>query len=302
MTLKRTISFLFFLSFSLFSFSEDKPVVLKRELNKKSILIGESLIYTLSIKAPSHIQIEFPQLKDLGDFEVRDFSLKEKVFKDKIYRGIYTLTAYSWGEKTIGSLRIGYNDGDRQNYIEVPELRVRVKSFLKGPENDIYDIRPPKEVGIPLWIDLSFILGILSLAILGFIFLSRKNKKSKRDSSPKIYAHSIALNALEELAKKNYLAQGEFKLYYLELSSIVRHYLEARFKLAAAEMTTEEFLNKVKDESILSSEQKLLLQNFLESADLVKFAKYRPSPEGAGEALNLARRLILETKGEDLTN
>ena len=49
--------------------------------------------------------------------------------------------------------------------------------------------------------------------------------------------------ALNRLRAQGLIEQGQFEDYYVQLSSIVRHYLEDRFHLRAPEMTTEEFLH-----------------------------------------------------------
>ena len=85
----------------------------------------------------------------------------------------------------------------------------------------------------------------------------------------------------------------------VELSDIVRRYLENRFNLRAPEMTTEEFLNGVKDNKALSYEHKSLLREFLLHCDLVKFAKYEPPEKEADLSFKSAKELIDQTKGEE---
>ena len=42
------------------------------------------------------------------------------------------------------------------------------------------------------------------------------------------------------------ISQGKIKEYHIEISDIIRRYLEGRFSLNAPEMTTEEFLNSLR--------------------------------------------------------
>jgi len=79
----------------------------------------------------------------------------------------------------------------------------------------------------------------------------------------------------------------------------VRQYLENRFNIRATEMTTEEFLIRVREDRALSFEHKGLLREFLQSCDLVKFAKYEPGQQEALSSMVAAKKLIDQTKEEE---
>lgn len=157
------------------------------------------------------------------------------------------------------------------------------------------DIKGPLSLSNRLNIILLLdILVVLVILVLLFIFLSRRKKAPV--IIPKKPAHEIAYEQLDRLKAKDLIRQGRIKEYYSEISDIVRHYLENRFLLKAPEMTTEEFLFYVRDYGQLISEHKNLLKEFLQSCDLVKFAKYIP-PAGEIDAIFLsAKKLIDETK------
>ena len=76
-------------------------------------------------------------------------------------------------------------------------------------------------------------------------------------------AHEIALAQLERLKMQYQIRSGKIKEYYVQISGIIRHYLENRFKLRAPEMTTEEFLIHVRDYSQFADGHKALLKEFL---------------------------------------
>lgn len=162
---------------------------------------------------------------------------------------------------------------------------------------DIRDIKGPKDFGAsPLvYIFTALVIFLIIAGVRIFIRLKRE-KKYKAPPTP---AHIIAYEALSALEKKDYIRKGQTKAYYIELSDIVRRYLENRFNIRAPEMTTEEFLIKVKEDSNLSLEHKSLLRDFLTNCDLVKFAKYQPAETEAGLSLASARKLTDQTKQED---
>ncbi len=63
----------------------------------------------------------------------------------------------------------------------------------------------------------------------------------------------------------------------------------------APERTTEEFLRETRRSNALSEGHKLLLAEFLRSADMVKFARHVPGPDDAGAALQSARGFVEDT-------
>ena len=84
--------------------------------------------------------------------------------------------------------------------------------------------------------------------------------------------------------------------FYVELSAIVRRYLEDRFELRAPELTTEEFLEAVAASPDITSDHQQLLRSFLRQADLVKFAHTVPGEGAVEESLRSARRFLEETR------
>lgn len=162
--------------------------------------------------------------------------------------------------------------------------------------NDIRDIKLPIEIPLFIWILLLLaIAGIL--AAVAYFLLRRKKIVPPSVITPARSPWEIANERLQELARRHYPESGEFKLFYSGLSDIVRHYLEDQFQIKAPEMTTEEFLNSLKNSSALKPEHKQVLKDFLNGCDMVKFAKYQPDASDAQANFNLAKKLIEETKG-----
>jgi hypothetical protein len=100
----------------------------------------------------------------------------------------------------------------------------------------------------------------------------------------------------EELRAMDLPGKGRIKEYYFRLSDIVRRYLENRFSYRAPEMTTEEFLSAIKDSKEFSNELRGLLKEFLSHCDMVKFAKYGPTPIEILDSFKAAENLIDRTK------
>ena len=139
-------------------------------------------------------------------------------------------------------------------------------------------------------------IGLLILIISGFLAWHFLKKNRKEQYGPKRPAHEIAYEQLEALKVKDYIGKGLIKEYYTEVSDIIRHYLENRFRLKAPEMTTEEFFASARDASELAGEHKNLLKEFLLCCDLVKFAKYAPSVDEVNSILYSAKHFIDQTR------
>ena len=85
------------------------------------------------------------------------------------------------------------------------------------------------------------------------------------------------------------------------MSDALRVYLEERFRFHAPERTTEEFLIELQNTNILTVQQKQSLTDFLQSCDLVKFARYEPAESALRDLHHCALRLVDETQYERVT-
>ena len=81
--------------------------------------------------------------------------------------------------------------------------------------------------------------------------------------------------------------------FSIEVSEIVRSYIEARFHVRVAHQTTEEFLHELLEPSdaLLAGHQELLAE-FLHHCDLAKFARWILSREEM-EAMHASARMFV---------
>ncbi len=283
---------------------EKLPVLAAAEADSDSVTIGDKVKYTLEVKTAKSTEVEFPSFaENLAGFAIKDFGTAERTFLGKkTITNWYLLDTYTSGKYTIPKAVIKYKEKDSGEWqeIETNEVKIEVKSVLKETPgaSDILDIKGP--VGFPRRVKPYIISSVMFLVIVLIaisLVLIKKKKKPESIIPPKP-AHQMAYEALENLKKKDLIKQGKIKEYYIELSLIVRHYLENRFYLRAPEMTTEEFMSMVKDSSALSYEHKSLLREFLSHCDLVKFAKYKPEYAKIDSSFDSAKKLIDQTKRE----
>ena len=108
-----------------------------------------------------------------------------------------------------------------------------------------------------------------------------------------------AMYELEQLLKKGLPGRGFYKDFYVELTMVVRRYIERRHAVRAPNLTTDEFLRAAREKPAFSREAIAELKNFLESADMVKFAGVEATPEMADAATGKARN-YLETDNREV--
>ena len=163
---------------------------------------------------------------------------------------------------------------------------------------DIRDIKPLMDIpstGGWLWWVLAVLLVIVAIIIL--MRMVRK-KITHVPAVPPVPAHVRAKQRLEEALAL--IAQP--KPFVIAASDAARAYLEERFTFRAPERTTEEFLRELQATDRLLPDQKESLGKFLESCDLVKFAKYEPGENELRELHGSAMRLVEETEPRLTTN
>ena len=98
-----------------------------------------------------------------------------------------------------------------------------------------------------------------------------------------------AMYELDLLLKKGLPGRGLYKDFYVELTMVVRRYIERRHTVRAPNLTTDEFLRAARENPAFTPEAITELKNFLESADMVKFAGVEATPEMADSATGKAR-------------
>lgn len=137
---------------------------------------------------------------------------------------------------------------------------------------------------IALWCVLAALL-LAGLFVLGFFW--HRHRKLRR-----MTPRARAFWELEQLLRRALPSKGRFKDFYVELTMVVRRYIERRYAIRAPRQTTEEFLEAARNNRDFSVETLDGLRAFLAAADLVKFAGAEATPELADEAAGKARAYL----------
>jgi hypothetical protein len=283
----------------------DAPVTVTTSVEPRRVTIGTPFRYTMRVEAKGEVEVLVPILAErLGEFMIRDFGeVPHDPAKDGavVVERWYTMVTYEAGDKLIPGAPIQYREpGTDLQRLDAPETLVIVDSLL--PKNDdalakatLRDIKDPVEVPAdytPLWW-----LGGALVAVTGLVFglYQLLNRRRRAREVPPRPAHEIALEALARLRGARLLERDQHEEYYVQLSAIIRAYVEGRFGLRAPEMTTEEFLQAAQRDRQLPPEHRPALSQFLGEADLVKFARYVPAAGDAERAYKAAREFVEST-------
>jgi hypothetical protein len=90
--------------------------------------------------------------------------------------------------------------------------------------------------------------------------------------------------------------------FSIEVSSTIREYIESRFQVMAAHLTTHEFLHDLLGSGdLVLAANRALLADFLGSCDLAKFGGWNLSIESMETMLQSARRFVVESARADTT-
>lgn len=174
---------------------------------------------------------------------------------------------------------------------------------VRGIEPDSTGLMPIKGIVLekPSWTDyLAWLIGAGVLLIGYLIYLYYKkvqaNKLRKKTEIPEIVLlpHELALQKLQGLKQSRLWEHGEVKEFHVQLTYILREYLEGRFNFPALESTTNE-IEKAIQTLGLHADQITQVHNLLHVADWVKFARGRPEENANSVALDQAIDLVTRT-------
>lgn len=184
--------------------------------------------------------------------------------------------------------------------VEIPEagFRIPVRSGLPDPPGAVE--APPGVLDRPIdpapLLLAAALAAAVALAVAGLVRWHRGRPKRLPPPAPPIPPWERALARLAVLRGASPRDEAEVQAFYVEVSAVVRDYVEERFGVRAPEMTTEEFLASPRTLQALTDAHRTLLSDFLLHCDLVKFAR-RPSsaPERAALCAT-AERFVQETR------
>lgn len=276
----------------------------------QELLIGEQVRVELNVTANATEKIIWPEFQDTitANIEVLESNNVDTIFADSLIRqnilGFqkqWVITSFDSGlwafpETTVwidsipfttNAFLISVNTVEvdtAKGYIDIVEPIELPMTFLEYiQEYYIYGL-----VGIGI---------IMALAIIVYLLGSDPNRKIAAKPKIIIPPHITALKRLDQLKSEQLWEKGAVKAYHIQISDIVREYIENRFSIPVKESTTDEIKHLLK----VTRMEKSLRNEIIESlriSDLAKFAKAVPLAEENEASIQIAYTLVEKTKEE----
>jgi len=298
----RVLPVFVFLLCSITLSAQENPKI-TTEVDTTFIKIGEQVQWKVTVDIDSTDFVIFPEGQTFSPLEtVEAFATDTTRNKDRLtLQKIYALTQFDSGAYKLPSQRIDINgtgymtDSSMINVATVPVDTLNQK---------MYDIKPLINVEKSNYAFWKYLLiGLLILLILGgllYWFVFRKKPLTEEEKVALLPPYDRALLELKQLENSKYLIQDEYKQYYSELTTIVRSYLEEDAHITALESTTGQLIEKLellKDAGELKLDDDTIkqFQQILQTADLVKFAKNKPSTSVAEQDRKLVEQIVEKT-------
>jgi len=286
--------------------AEAQDIQALAKLDQSTIRIGDQTKLHLSVSQPLKARVEFPVLADslAGKLLIIGSSKQDTIADqnnpDRItVTKTLVITGFDEGNYTIPAFEFKAAAG----IVKSPEQRLMVQSVKVDTTKAIYDIKQPLAVSYTFvdWLKDNWewvLFPILMLVAIGAaIYYLRKRAAAQPvvvEVKPEIPAHTIALQQLNELRNKKLWQQEQVKEYYIELSDIIRAYLEKRYHTKTHEKTTDEIMLGLVGKE-MSAQNRELVYQLLSGSDLVKFAKDKPLPMENEQRIDDALRFVEQT-------
>lgn len=259
-------------------------VQVQANMDSIQILIGSQAHMTVDVTAKKGASVVFPEYKRsqyiVPGVEVLSSTSADttRIDNDMVrVRKIFTLTSFDENVYPIPGMKVKVDGKSYQaNQLALKVLTVDVDTLHP---NQIY---PPKDVQEnPFqwseWRSVFWLSVLLLLLGLGtFYLLSRLHENKPIVTHIRIVRrippHQKALSAIEKIKQEHMQTSEDQKTYYTQLTDTIRQYIRERFGFNAMEMTSSEIIDRLRQ----NGDEKMIeeLRGLLQTADLVKFAKY----------------------------
>lgn len=133
------------------------------------------------------------------------------------------------------------------------------------------------------------------LILLALIGLARAVQRLVAHLSPPVPPISPAEEANEKLNRLRTDPGMVFRDFYIDLTQVLREYIERQYHVQMTEMTTEEFIQQMAKEAQFDLETRHKLYDLLDLADQVKFAQEAPNEKQCMQALALAKSFLRQS-------
>ncbi len=296
------ITFFFLLLFGVSA--QAQRVSVSANVDSSNMVIGDKFQLHLTTSLPQNAALESIDLTALKEVENLDVEAETnwdttQVGQDIVLKKDLTLQVWDSGYYWIPEIPFVLKQNGASNIYKTNRIPINVASVILQDSIQLADIKDIIREQAN-WEDYLFLIVaflMICFAVLAYYLWQRR--QAQKAAPPileiKLPAHEIALTALNTLKGEKLWQQGAIKKYQSRLTYTIREYLENRYEIPALESTTDEILRSLKKVDFDSS-WKDKLQNILQVADLVKFAKAKPPADFHDRVWQEAEDFVIATK------
>ncbi len=297
---------LFSLTFLIIQISLQAQIVVEQQLSTSSILIGEQVELQTRVAVDADDNVEFPRFQHqlyVPGVEILKEGVIDTTFLNNgsrmELRRNYLLTSF---DSALYSLPPFHVVVSQDTFYAASSVGLKVSTVPVDTANANNFAAPHGVIGIAyewsagLW---SMLLVVL-LLVVGIVMLFKRIAANKPITkrivvAPPPPAHQPAIEAIERIRDSRQIETAEdLKNYYDNLTDVLRNYIEKRFGFNALELTSSEIIVRLQQTNDATALREL--REVLETADLVKFAKYETSLSEADRSLLMAIDYVNTTK------
>jgi hypothetical protein len=282
--MRRKAGYLILLMMVFFTgFLAGQEVTVSARLDSSHALIGDQLTLHLRVEKSAGAKVLFPRYADTlsGKIEIiRKSGIDTSAAPDgkMVLNQDLLITVFDTGQVEIPAQAFAFQNGQLKDTLHTQPVVLQIRSLPL--DTTIRDIKANMRTPVNAQELFPFILGFLALALLviAIVFIVKKLRRKDIKAAavvPSEPAEVIALRQLEQLRVEKPWIQKPVKMYYINLTDILRHYIERRYHIMALEQTTDEILKDLKKTGTTANNLEKLA-SILKLADLVKFAKLIP--------------------------
>ena len=262
--------------------------------------IGDLIKFRVQTKSLGDNYLVIPQTQFNEPLELRHLELLYNK-NGKITGVDYVLSVWDTGMVVIPAIAVNVfkPDSTLDFIINTNSLEINVVSMVaKTGSQSMRPIKGP--VPIPRrWPIKTIILILLLIGILYGLYVIYSKRilteyievEPVRSSRP---ADEKALEKLNDLKDSKYLQRGEIKEFYVQLSYILREYVENSVYIKTLEMTTEE-IKQYRSAIPFDRDQLGIWMDIMQRADLSKYAKSDPEKMICNEDLAAGKTFVKNT-------
>lgn len=297
-------------------------IVVSASIDSTTLMIGDQTDLHLQVTHDANEQVAWPSFGETlqEGIEIVDKTIVDTTtLPDGRLRMDQYLTLTSFKDSLFSIEPIAIASGEDTFWTDPMALNI-IQPFEVDSSLAITDIKDIEKAPIWWWGIFRWVLLALAVvlafagAYYGVMWYRKHRKPEEEPINPELLrpADEVALEKLDEIKAQKIWKDGKVKEYQTELTDVVREYISRRFDVQSTEKTSDETLREMEtilvkgqgevrrtDVRCTKEEGKSLyerLKKMLQTADLVKFAKWQTTPDENEQALSTAYDFVNETK------